>query len=388
MTALLESLGFGEHGLLASMRWLRVVNVLCATGIVLALMSAGWHFRQFLRVAEGGERGRNPLAGATMAAMIAAVVAISISIWNRYVEVNHFPSQTMSEVLVMFSAGLLLAEVIQHFAVKLGRFGPGWAIVDDALLFLVFSGAWATNIYSTSLSTAQRDLPPALQSYWFAPHLVTLIFSYGALGIAGLVCIVFFSMRFWKGVFSGGQSKLSQVLTFGLLVCVPFVQVVTIPFFVLVGAVFGALKLTNALPTKARMSEVEKVMDKVSYVRFSVGIPFLTAGLFMGAFWAQEAWANYWGWDSKENSALITWLIYVVYIHLRMLGGYRGEKAMAVLMGGALSVFLTFQVFGYLPDSQKSLHRYTDDGVVPMEGRQGGGKVVDDSARLDTEDER
>ena len=43
---------------------------------------------------------------------------------------------------------------------------------------------------------------------------------------------------------------------------------------------------------------------------------------------------------------------------------------MSVLVGGALSVFLTFQIFGYLPDSQKSLHRYTDDAVVPMEGRQ------------------
>jgi len=54
-----------------------------------------------------------------------------------------------------------------------------------------------------------------------------------------------------------------------------------------------------------------------------------------------------------------------------MLGGYRGSKAMAVLVGGALSVFMTFQVFGYLPDSQKSLHRYTDDGVRPSEGQQG-----------------
>ena len=108
-----------------------------------------------------------------------------------------------------------------------------------------------------------------------------------------------------------------------------------------------------------------------SFRAFAVGIPFLTAGLWMGAFWAQEAWANYWGWDSKENSALITWLVYIVYIHLRMLGGYRGAKAMSVLMGGALSIFITFQLFGYMPDSQKSLHRYTDDGVQPQEGQQG-----------------
>ena len=76
--------------------------------------------------------------------------------------------------------------------------------------------------------------------------------------------------------------------------------------------------------------------------------------------------------------------MYVVYIHLRMLGGYRGEKAMAALMGGALSVFVTFQIFGYLPDSQKSLHRYTDDQVVPREGMQGA-RTVEEAARLPTD---
>ena len=127
---------------------------------------------------------------------------------------------------------------------------------------------------------------------------------------------------------------------------------------------------------EAAVAKLEKELDDVSFRAFSVGIPFLTAGLWMGAFWAQEAWANYWGWDSKENSALITWLIYVIYIHLRMLGGYRGEKAMAMLLGGALSVFATFQLFGYLPDSQKnSLHKYTDDNVVPREGMSGGAEA-------------
>ena len=79
---------------------------------------------------------------------------------------------------------------------------------------------------------------------------------------------------------------------------------------------------------------------------------------------------------------MITWLVYVVYIHLRMLGGWRGSKAMGVLVGGALSVFITFQVFGYFPDSQKSLHRYTDDNVRPMEGQQQAGSS-NEQARLD-----
>ena len=93
------------------------------------------------------------------------------------------------------------------------------------MLLSVFLGTWATNFYSTTLSTAQRDLPPALQSYWFPPHLVALIFSYATLGIAGVVCLIYFCTRFWSGVFSGGRTKVSQWLILAMLLLVPFFQI-------------------------------------------------------------------------------------------------------------------------------------------------------------------
>ena len=163
----------------------------------------------------------------------------------------------------------------------------------------------------------------------------------------------------------------------------------SVPVLAVGGLVFLVLRHEGMLPSRERMLSLERELDDVSFRAFAVGMPFLTAGLWMGAFWAQDAWANYWGWDSKENSALITWLIYVVYIHLRMLGGYRGEKAMSVLMGGALSVFLTFQIFGYLPDSQKnSLHKYTDDAAPPMEGQQGPDPAAQARAQSEGEAEQ
>jgi len=383
MSALLDSLDLRDGSVAASVRWLRTTNVLCLGGALFALLSALLHGLQVSR----GTRGRNPALMVVLGLLLASTVTISVSIWNRYLEVNHFPSQTMSEVLVMFSGALLVSMIVLHFALKLGDKGPGWATADDALLLFVFLGVFATNHYSTSLSTAQRDLPPALQSYWFPPHLASLIFSYATLGIAGLIALVYFAARFWSGVFAGGRTFGSQALILAGMLLVPFAQFVTVPVLLAVGLVFVAQRLLGRTPGAEAMGGMEKTLDEVSYRAFSVGIPFLTAGLFMGAFWAQEAWANYWGWDSKENSALITWLVYVLYIHLRMLGGYRGEKAMAVLAGGALSVFLTFQVFGYLPDSQKSLHRYTDDGVVPREGMQGATAASEESARLGSDDE-
>lgn len=289
----------------------------------------------------------------------------------RWREVNHFPSQTMSEVLTMFSFALVTAMVVLHFALGLARRGSGWAVLDDLLILLVLAGSLGTHAWIRGLSTAQRDLPPALQSYWFPFHLAALIFSYATMAIAAFVCLLYFVTRFWSGVFLGGQSWKTQALTLAALVLIPFVHVVTLPLLALSGLVFWFLVRSGRMPVGEKLAALEKSFDDISFRTFAVGFPFLTAGLWMGAFWAQEAWANYWGWDSKENAALITWLVYVVYIHLRMLGGYRGSKAMSVLVGGAASVFLTFQLFGYLPDSQKSLHRYTDDGVSPQEGQMG-----------------
>jgi ABC-type transport system involved in cytochrome c biogenesis permease subunit len=410
----------------ASARWVMITDILCLLGIIVCAVTA---FRHALQAwSSDGEKPdyasfRSLLK---MPLLIAALVCMSVSVLYRYVEVNHFPSQTMSEVLNMFTLALLASMVVLHYALAMHRRSPGWAIIDDALVLLVLIGVFYTHKHVATLTTGQRDLPPALQSYWFAPHLSALIFSYATMGISALICMVYFTARYWTAAFTrggtqggamlavattacallflglrgqvpmwaalflpsalclaavllvprifpcaAGASGKTQPLTYLGLAVVPFVQVVTLPILVIVGLIFLGVRFVNKLPEPKTMAKLERELDSVSFRAFAVGIPFLTGGLWMGAFWAQEAWANYWGWDSKENSALITWLVYVVYIHLRMLGGYRGEKAMTVLIGGALSVFLTFQVFGYLPDSQKSLHRYTDDGVQAQEGQMG-----------------
>lgn len=351
-----------------SSRWLLVSDLLCVLGVGLALWAGVRHYRIARGKAEYAPRAFTPVVGV----LIAAIACVLTALWNRYLEVNHFPSQTMGEVLTVFCLSLLTSVLVLHFAMGMYKRGAGWAILDDALIGVVLAGVVATRYYIRTLPTSQRDLPPALQSYWFAPHISALVFSYATLGIAGILCILYFASRFWVGLFAGGRSVKSQLAVLALLCLVPFAQAVTIPILVIAGLVFFKLHRDGRLPAGESLLRLERELDEVSFRAFAVGIPFLTAGLWMGAFWAQEAWANYWGWDSKENSALITWLIYIVYFHLRMLGGYRGEKAMAVLMGGALSIFLTFQIFGYLPDSQKnSLHKYTDEAAPPMEGQQG-----------------
>jgi cytochrome c-type biogenesis protein CcsB len=379
--SLAEWIDWGQ--LAASARWVLVMEVCCAAGALLALRGGLQH----LSLARAGTADGKALAARPLSGWSPAVIALGLgagvgfaSLWARYVEVNHFPSQTMSEVLTVFCVALQSSLFVLHFALGMHRRGPGWAIVDDAMILIVLLGVLGVISHVRGLSTAQRDLPPALQSYWFAPHICALIFSYATLGIAGVICLVYFITRFWSGVFRGGQTRTSQWLILAALTLIPFLHVVTLPALALSGLLFFVLLKRGRLPDAQGLSRLERELDDVSFRAFAVGMPFLTAGLWMGAFWAQEAWANYWGWDSKENSALISWLIYVVYIHLRMLGGYRGARAMTVLLGGAFSIFITFQIFGYLPDSQKSLHRYTDDAVTPQEGQLGPAPTASASA--------
>lgn len=355
---------------MSSSDWSWVANAFCLLGVVAGIASLA---RWIARARAGGDTAFATPALARIAplALLAATVTMAIAVWRRGIEVDHFPSQTMSEVLMMFSLSLLVSMIVLRLVLDFARRSPGWAALDTTLTTLVMGGVLGTHLYANTLTTTQRDLPPALQSNWFAPHLSALIFSYSTLAIAGLVCLVWFCTRFWCGVHGGGRSLRSQLLVLAALALLPFVQVVTLPVLLATGVVFWWLKRAGRLPDTLALDEMERDLDDVSFRMFAVGMPFLTAGLWMGAFWAQEAWSNYWGWDSKENSALITWLVYVLYVHVRMLAGHRGEKAMAWLLAGALSIFVTFQLFGYLPDSQKSLHRYTDDFVAPQEGQQG-----------------
>ncbi|MBR5296088.1 MAG: cytochrome c biogenesis protein CcsA, partial [Clostridia bacterium] len=58
-------------------------------------------------------------------------------------------------------------------------------------------------------------------------------------------------------------------------------------------------------------------MEKGVYNLVLTAFPFMTMAMFWGAIWANEVWGNFWSFDAKENWALMTWLMYTVYLHFR-----------------------------------------------------------------------
>src|SRR5262245_20206141 len=121
---------FFQTDMMASTRWTLIADVLCIFGMVVAAMSV------YVR-ARASSSGATPsrsitvLPIATLLAVLAAMIVVDATRWN---EVNHFPSQTMSEVLTMFSTALVVSMVVLHFALGLAKRGGGWAILDDVLI--------------------------------------------------------------------------------------------------------------------------------------------------------------------------------------------------------------------------------------------------------------
>jgi len=98
-----------------------------------------------------------------------------------------------------------------------------------------------------------------------------------------------------------------------------------------------------------------RVLDEVAHRAVIIGFPVFATMIILGSWWASIAWGRYWGWDPKETSALVTWLIYAVYLHARTARGWAGRPAALMLVIGFAAVMFTF--FGNLYFS--GLHAYS-----------------------------
>lgn len=142
-----------------------------------------------------------------------------------------------------------------------------------------------------------QSLMPALQSPWFIPHVTVYMFSYSLLGCAFLLACA--------GLFS-------------------------------------------------EKHDVLKAADRLIYI----GAAFLTFGMLSGAIWAKEAWGHYWSWDPKETWALLTWLCYMLYIHLRLFGKGCRKSLCLLLVFSFLCLQMCWWGVNYLPSAQESVHVY------------------------------
>lgn len=153
-------------------------------------------------------------------------------------------------------------------------------------------------------------LAPTLQSYWINIHPLILMSAYGALANGFGISAAFLIQE--------GQLKSRR-----------------------------PKELTWQIPAL-------EVLDGLTYRMIFMTLPVLTLGIVMGGIWAWSAWGRFWGWDAKETWSLVTWMIYIVYLHLRLGRGLRGRSAVWVNFAGFASVLFTFLGVNFL----SRLHGY------------------------------
>ena len=84
-----------------------------------------------------------------------------------------------------------------------------------------------------------------------------------------------------------------------------------------------------------------KPSDKKKWLLLPIGL-LAVAAIGFGGIWAENAWGSYWTWDPKETWALVTWVIYLVYLHLRIRKGWSGRTAAIFGVAGFICVLFTY----------------------------------------------
>lgn len=185
-------------------------------------------------------------------------------------DVGHIPVSNLYEVFILFAliTALFYLYYEQRYATR--QLGPFvMLIISAAVAFLLW--------YTVSRDAADiQPLVPALQSWWMKIHVPANFIGYGTFALAAMVATAYLLKS--HGV------------------------------------------LADRLPPL-------EVLDDVMYKSISVGFFFFTVATILGALWAAEAWGGYWSWDPKETWALIVWLNYAAWLHMRLISGLRGRVA-------------------------------------------------------------
>ncbi|OJF76788.1 MAG: hypothetical protein BKP49_05370 [Treponema sp. CETP13] len=127
--------------------------------------------------------------------------------------------------------------------------------------------------------------------------------------------------------------------------------------FTIVGESFFAVAFVTALMQLCtKDTNKMKEYDRITYTTVAIGYPIFTIGaLIFGMIWAEHAWGSWWSWDPKETWALITWLVYTLYLHLRLGRKHTSKLMPALVVIGFFVAMFTFFGVNYL---MSGLHSY------------------------------
>jgi len=256
--------------------------------------------------------------------VVSSNVLFTLTLLIRWITQGYFPLSNLYESLIFLSWGISFIHLIVEYKTQSRLIG---AISTPLLFFL-------SGFSSLTLPTdMQKALPlvPSLQSNWLMMHVSMMMVSYATLILGSLLSILYLAFLF----FSGQQNQVALENS-SLAISSENSSVVT------------------SSVSSSKLSLLQTV-DIWSYRIIGLGFPFLTIGIISGAVWANEAWGSYWSWDPKETWALITWLVFAIYLHSRLLKGWQGKQAAILGSCGFFVIWICYLGVNFLG---KGLHSY------------------------------
>jgi len=250
----------------------------------------------------GSERGTKTSSWLGLAAVLIGLSLGVGTMATAWVETGQPPFRTLYQSLIFFS--VTTAVVFLFVGRRSVLLGLGTGLFVVAILTYGYLQRDTRAVY----------LPPALQSGWFVPHVVVYFLGYSSLFVSFIASILHLIIP--------KPRELASAKLLGME-----------------GFNFNAL----------------------AYRSIVFGFAMISAGLIMGALWAKFAWGDWWSWDPKENWALITWLVYAAYLHMRFVRGVGGKTLAWISIAGFLVMMFTYLGVNYLPVAQNTLHSYQNE---------------------------
>lgn len=271
-------------------------------------------------------------------------------------DIGHIPVSNLYEVFVLFvwMTTLFYLYYEERYATRaLGA----WVmlIVLAAVAFLLW--------YSFSRGAHEiQPLVPALKSWWMKIHVPANFVGYGCFSVAAMVGLAYLlktapAAPLWWGLVVAPLGLVGVLLAFAQF---GGLTEQTVGGLYAWARKFGGVGVFLALCVALRARFTARlpalpVLDELMYRSIALGFAFFTVATILGAFWAAEAWGGYWSWDPKETWALIVWLNYAAWLHMRLMKGLRGSlSCWWALVGLLITTFAFLGVNMFL----SGLHSY------------------------------
>ena len=260
---------------------------------ILYIISAFFYF-SFLF----SKKGKMARTGLTFA--LAGLALHTIALIVRTVESGHAPFTNMYESLSFLAWSSILAYVIIAIKYKFQKAGPYFLLIVIALMALASSPLMPDEV---------TPLVPALQSYWLWLHVSVTLLGEAFFAVAFVTSIMY--------LIADAKEKKG---------------------------------------TQKKPGTSSEKLDSISYRCVAIGFPLFTlGGLVFGMVWAYKAWGSWWSWDPKETWSLITWFVFALYLHTRLVMGWKGRRSAYIAIIGFLAALFTYFGVNYL---LAGLHSY------------------------------